>query len=193
MVKKRSIGRRIMDWIVLHGRQRYSIFVLSAVSVGDFFIPALPTQTSVIALGLLQPGRVVLIVTAFAMAAVVGAGILMAILLSIESYLSSVQPDVASELYDEWLWVQEIVREYGLWGLLAFSMFPTPPRLMVATTVLAGFSAPLILTTVFIGKIIWFGLVVMMLRFAPGLFMRIPVLGIQLKKLQELYSEKTSL
>lgn len=190
MAKKESISKRIMDWVVLHGRQRYSIFTLSAISVGDFFIPALPTQTSVIALGLLQPKRVALIVTAFAMAAVIGAGILMAILLSIESYLSSVQPGVASELYDEWLWVQEVVQEYGLWGLLAFSIFPTPPRLMVATTVLAGFSAPLILTTVFIGKVIWFGLVVMALRFAPGLLIRAPVLGVQVKKLQEIYSEK---
>ncbi len=181
-----------MDWIVLHGRKRYSIFTLSAVSVGDFFIPALPTQTSVIALGLLQPRRGLLIITAFAVAAVIGTGILMAVLLSIESYLSSVQPDAASELYDEWLWLQEVVREYGLWGLLAFSMLPTPPRLMVATTVLAGFSAPLILTTVFIGKIIWFGLVVTMLRFAPGVLMRIPVLGVQFKKLQGIYSEKAS-
>ncbi|VAW83943.1 hypothetical protein MNBD_GAMMA16-1765 [hydrothermal vent metagenome] len=181
-----------MDWMVLHGRQRYSIFTLSAVSVGDFFIPALPTQTSVIALSLLQPKRGLLIVTTFAMAAVIGAAILMMILISIESYLSSVQPDVTSELYDKWQWIQGVVREYGLWGLLVFSMFPTPPRFMVATTVLAGFSLPLILAIVFMGKIIWFGIVVMVLRFAPGLLIRVPVLGVKVKKLQEIYSEKTS-
>ena len=55
-----------------------------------------------------------MIVTAFDMAAAIGAGILMAMLLSIEPYLSSVQPDAASEIYDERLWVQEAVREYGL-------------------------------------------------------------------------------
>ena len=181
-----------MDWIVLHGRERYSIFGLSVVSVGDFFIPALPTQTSVIALGLLQPKRAVLIVTAFATAAVMGAGILMMLLLSVESYLSSVQPEATSEIYDEWVWVQEVVREYGLWGLFAFSMFPTPPRLMVATTVLAGFSAPLILATVFIGKTIWFGLVVTMLRFAPGLLVRVPLIGVQVKKIKDIDSEKNS-
>ncbi len=177
-----------MDWIVRHGRRRYSIFTLSAVSVGDFFIPALPTQTSVIALGLLQPKRAVLIVIAFSLAAVLGAGILMAILLSIESFFSSMTPAAESELYDEWLWIQEIVKKYGLWGLLAFSIFPTPPRLMVATTFLAGFSAPLILATVFIGKAIWFGLVVTLLRFAPGLLIRMPVIGTQVKKIQGIYT-----
>jgi len=182
-----------MDWVVLHGRRRYSIFALSALSVGDFFIPALPTQTSVIALGLLQPKRAILIVTAFAIAAVIGAGILMAILLSIESYLSSLQPKAASKMYDKWLWVQEVVREYGLWGLLAFSMFPTPPRLMVATTVLAGFSIPLILATVFTGKVIWFGFVIIILHFSPKLLMRVPVIGTQIKKFQELYSEKSKI
>lgn len=190
MANKRSIGRRVMDWIVLHGRRRYSIFALSGVSVGDFFIPALPTQTSVIALGFLQPKRALLIVTAFAIAAALGAGILMAMLLSIESYLAAIQPDAASKFYDEWLWAQAFARKYGLWGLLAFSMLPTPPRLMVTTTVLVGFSAPLILGTVFIGKTIWFGFVVTMLRFAPALLMRTPIMGTQVKRLQETYSEK---
>lgn len=191
MAKKHAIGRRIMDWVVLHGRRRYSIFALSALSVGDFFIPALPTQKSVIALGLLQPKRAVLIVVSFAIAAVIGAGILMAILLSIESYLSSVQPEETSKVYDHWLWVQEVVQKYGLWGLLVFSMFPTPPRLMVATTVLAGFSLPLILATVFTGKVIWFGFVIIILRFSPKLLIRVPVIGTQFKKFQEIYSEKT--
>ena len=102
-----------MDWVVLHGRRRYSLFALSAAAAGIFLFQR-AYQASVIALGLLQPKRTILIVTAFDMAAAIGAGILMAMLLSIEPYLSSVQPDAASEIYDERLWVQEAVREYGL-------------------------------------------------------------------------------
>ncbi len=187
---KRSLGRRIMDWLVLHGRRRYSIFALSGVSVGDFFVPALPTQTSVMALALLQPKRALLIVASFSLAAVVGAAILATLLLSVESYISSVQPATTSEIYEEWLWIQEFIKNYGLWGLLAFSMLPTPPRLMIATTVLAGFAFPLILATVFLGKVIWFGTVVTLLRHAPDLLTKAPFIGKRIQSLRERYSDK---
>ena len=71
----------------------------------------------------------------------------------------------------------------GIWIVSVVCLFDVPDATEAdgATTVLAGFSVPLILSTVVIGKIIWFGLVVTMLRFAPGLLMRVPVMGVQVK------------
>ena len=184
--QKRSFAKRCGDWLVKHGRKRYSIFALSGLSVGDFFIPALPTQTSVIALGLLQPRRGWLVVLMFSLASMVGAAILMALLLTIETYLSTIQPSEGNELYEHWLWLKALVGQYGLFALFAFSMLPTPPRLMVTTTVLAGLSLPMILATVFIGKTVWFGFVIILLRYFPGVLKKIPAL----RKTMEGYEQK---
>lgn len=169
--------RRVLDWTLRHGREPHSVYFLSALSVGDFFIPALPTQTSVIALGLLQPKRWILIALAFSLAAVLGASVLILLVFSVESYLAALRPAPSSDVYAHWTSLQQIISDYGLWGLLAFSMFPTPPRLMVATTLLAGFSIPLILGTVFAGKLIWFGLTLAVVRYTPQALRRVPPLA----------------
>ena len=54
---RRSLMDRIARFAVIHGSRRRAIAGLSAVSVGDFFVPALPTQSSVLALGVMQPQR----------------------------------------------------------------------------------------------------------------------------------------
>jgi hypothetical protein len=55
--KNLSWARRIYHWTLTHGSHARSIWLLALASVGDFFIPALPTQSSVILLTLLQPQR----------------------------------------------------------------------------------------------------------------------------------------
>lgn len=72
---RRCLTARIARFAVFHGSQRRAIVGLSAASVGDFFVPALPTQTSVLALGLMQPQRAAWIALAFAIAAALGAAV----------------------------------------------------------------------------------------------------------------------
>ena len=72
---RRCLTARIARFAVFHGSRRRAIVGLSAASVGDFFVPALPTQTSVLALGLMQPQRAAWIALAFAIAAALGAAV----------------------------------------------------------------------------------------------------------------------
>ena len=167
-------GQRISRFTVLHGSKRSAIFVLALVSVGDFFIPALPTQTSVIALGLLQPKRAIWIALAFAFAAALGAGVLALLLTSVDSFA---QQFAAEKLGSEWARITKFIQTYGAWAVLFSSIFPTPPRLLTAATLLSGVSPWVVIASVFMGKLIWFALFLTLLIKLPKVLGRIPVIG----------------
>ena len=167
-------GQRISRFTVLHGSKRSAIFVLALVSVGDFFIPALPTQTSVIALGLLQPRRALWIALAFAIAAALGASVLALLLASVDSFA---QQFAAEKLGSEWARITKFIQTYGAWAVLFSSIFPTPPRLLTAVTLLSGVSPWAVIASVFMGKLIWFALFLTLLIKLPKVLGRIPVIG----------------
>ena len=147
--------QRIARFAVLQGSRRRAIAALSGVSVGDFFVPALPTQTSVIALGLMQPRRAIWIALAFAAAAALGAAMLALLLASVSGYA---QQFGNAQFGDDWATLTERVRAYGVWAVLLASIFPTPPRLLTAAALLAGATAGAVIAAVFAGKLIWFAI-----------------------------------
>ncbi len=166
--------RRLSRFAVLQGSRRRAIAVLGGASVGDFFVPALPTQTSVIALGLLQPQRAAWVALVFALAAAVGAGLLAVLLMGASAYA---QQFGEARFGSEWTQVVQTVRDYGVWAVLLASIFPSPPRLLTAATLLSGAAAWAVLLAVFAGKLIWFGLFLLLLTRAPALLARVPLLG----------------
>jgi membrane protein YqaA with SNARE-associated domain len=170
---------RLARCAVLHGARRRALLGLAGASVGDFFVPALPTQTSVMALGLLQPQRAAWIALAFATAAALGAAVLAWLLAGVSGYAAQFDAQQGAET---WAWVSDRARTYGVWAVLLASIFPTPPRLLTAATLLAGAGAMPVVGAVFLGKLIWFGVFLGLLTRAPGVLARVPVLGRSLER-----------
>lgn len=165
---------RLARYAVLQGARRRTLGVLGAVSVGDFFVPALPTQTSVIALGLMQPARWVWIAGVFATASAVGVLLLAAVLALVTGYAQQFGPE---EMGEAWITVMDQLREWGIWAVLLFSIFPTPPRLLTAATLLSGGGALAVSAAVFTGRMIWLLGFLLLLTRAPQWLVRVPVLG----------------
>ena len=171
--------QRLARYAVIHGSRRRALLGLAGASVGDFFIPALPTQTSVVALGMLQPQRAVWIALAFATAAAVGAGVLATLLALVSGYATQFG---AEQFGEAWAVVVDRAGTYGVWAVLLASIFPTPPRLLTAATLLAGAGAAPVVAAVFAGKLIWFGVFLGLLTRAPHVLARVPVLGRSLER-----------
>ena len=178
---QRGMVDRIARLAVIHGSRRRAIAALSAVSVGDFFVPALPTQSSVLALGLIQPQRAAWIALSFAAAAAAGAAVMALLLSLVADYAQQFgAPQLGANA--DWTRIVEHVKVAGLWAVFAASIFPTPPRLLTAATLLAGAAMPAVVAVVFAGKLIWFALFLALLIKAPALLARLPVLGNALRR-----------
>jgi len=178
-----SIATKVLSWLKRNGSKPKAVPMLAGLSIGDFFIPALPTQTSVMLLAWLQPQQRVFIALLFAMAAVIGSGILIGLSLLLESFIQASIPSEQSDFYAKWLQLKAWINDYGLLALFAMSVFPTPPRSLVVLSILSGLSGLAIMITVFLGKLLWFSLVVFIVTGAPNWLMSLPWLG---KKLQPL-------
>lgn len=178
--------QRLARYAVLQGSRRRALAALSGASVGDFFVPALPTQTSVLALGLLQPRRAAWIALAFASAAALGAALLAALLALVSGYA---QQFGTAEFGGAWVAITERARVYGVWAVLVASIFPTPPRLLTAASLIAGVGTFPVVTAVFFGKLIWFGVFLWLLTRAPQLLARIPLLGRSLERFNRFRNE----
>jgi membrane protein YqaA with SNARE-associated domain len=184
--RKPPLSERILRFAVRHGSRPRTLGLLSALSVGDFFLPALPTQTSVIALGLLQPQRAPWIALAFALAAGAGVGAVALLLTFVDAYADTLAQE---SLGQSWAGIAQTIRDYGVWAVFFASIFPTPPRTMVVAALLAGAAAPAVIAAVFCGKALWFGGVLTLLRYAPAKMRGLPLIGRQLRTLEALRME----
>lgn len=165
---------RLRRFVDRHGRDPRAIPLLGAVSAGDFFLPALPTQLSVLALGWLQPRRAPWIALTFAAAAATGAGVLALLIAHAAGFAHQFG---AEALGPSWPELVAKVERYGVWAVLALSMLPTPPRLATAATLLAGVPPSAVVAAVFAGKLVWFGAVLASITRAPTLLVRVPIAG----------------
>lgn len=172
---------RLARYGVLQGAKRRTLLALGAVSVGDFFVPALPTQTSVIALGLMQPRRWLSIAFVFAVASALGVLLLAAVLALASGYAERFD---STRLGADWSAALEQIREWGIWAVLVFSIFPTPPRLLTAATLLSGEGALSVAAAVFSGRMIWLSVFLLLLTRAPRLLARVPFLGRALQRFE---------
>ncbi|HAS61121.1 MAG TPA: hypothetical protein DCS35_00260 [Vibrio sp.] len=99
MQQKQTVTNRVLYWVMKKGRKPKSVYVLAGISIGDFFVPALPTQTSVILLAWLHPKKTSIIALMFAVAAAMGASILVLISTLLDSYLQSAISAAESSSY----------------------------------------------------------------------------------------------
>ncbi|CAM3171375.1 hypothetical protein QTO01_15500 [Vibrio mytili] len=179
--KKSTLTQRILNWISENATKPKALPILGGLSIGDFFIPALPTQTSVILLAWCQPKRAIWIILTFAIAATAGAGVLSLIAYSVDGYLIAGISPPDSDLYQHRLRLQNWLEQYGLWTLLVMSMLPTPPRLLIILSLLSGIAWLNIAATVFLGKLAWYSLVVMLVIKTPSFLMSLPWIGLKLQ------------
>ncbi|WP_051305000.1 hypothetical protein [Chitinilyticum litopenaei] len=135
----RALRRHLLGWLHRHGRRPMAIPVLALLAVGDAIVPALPTQGSVVLLGLLQPARRRLIALAFALAGTAGA----ALLLTLAATL-----DLPAQWPHSWAGAQRLLHEHGLLALLVLCALPSPPRSLIVLSALAGLAWPQILLAV---------------------------------------------
>jgi len=170
---------RMARYAVQQGAQPRTLAVLSSLSIGDYFLPALPTQTTVIALGLLQPQRAVWIALAFAMAAAIGASLLALLLVIVSDFGSQFLGD---QLGEQWQVLQDQVQRYGVWAVLIASALPSPPRMLTAVAILAGTAIGPLIAAVFVGRLIWLSLFLSLLIRAPRLLEGLPLLGSMLRR-----------
>ena len=177
---------QITRFAVIHGASRRALAALSTLSVADYFLPALPTQASVIALGILQPQRAVLIALAFAIAASLGASLLALMLVTVSGYASAFG---TGHFGEHWIFIQTQVLEYGVWAVLIASALPSPPRLLTAAAILAGTSIGLVVAAVFIGRLIWLSFFLSLLIRAPRVLAEMPVIGSMLKRFHRYRAE----
>ncbi|AXQ99130.1 hypothetical protein [Pseudoalteromonas piscicida] len=182
MTTKVTLARRVLNWISENGKKPKAIAVLSGLSIGDFFVPALPTQTSVMLLAWLQPKKILTIALMFAIAAAVGSSILILLATILESFLQSAIPSQDSANFEKWQTFKHYINEYGLYALALMSLLPTPPRTMVVLSLLAGISGYLIVATVLFGKLLWFTAVVLIVSRAPNWLPKIPWIGKKIAK-----------
>lgn len=183
---RESWSRRLLRRCVRAGTRRRTLAGFAALSVGDFFVPALPTQTAVIALALLQPARAVAIVVGFSLAAGCGALLMAALVAGLAGDASALVADAAPEA---WQRARDLLRAHGAWIVFAASVFPTPPRLLVAAALLAGTPALAIAAAVAGGKATWFAAVVGLLVHAPRHLRRLPWFGRRLAELEALRAD----
>lgn len=172
---KPGLGRRIYQWTLTHGRQARSIWLLALASVGDFFIPALPTQSSVILLTLLQPQRALIIVLAFVLAAAGGVAILALLAQFLESFLAANLNQEPWSVAGFQLDIRQHLLAWGSVMLLLLSLLPTPPRLAVIMALSLGLPWYEVMLAVVAGKAIWFSLVVWLVRLTPVTLQKIPL------------------
>lgn len=153
------------------------------------FVPALPTQTSVMLLAWLQPRKAWVITLMFAFAAAVGASILGFLSILLDNYLQSAIPTEQSSHYQNWEKLKGYVSQYGLYALVSMSLLPTPPRTMVILSLLSGISGYWVVATIFLGKLMWFCGVVFTVTRSPKWLIKLTWIG---RKIAQSISQKQS-
>lgn len=148
-----------------HGTQPRTLFSLAAFSTLDGFIPMLPAEAFVLALGILQPQRSKLIVWLFAVASGLSA-LLLALLLST---LSSSAVWLGLQLLgSQWEQALTTVRTWGPGSLMFLSAFPDSPRTTIAALALSGVGPLLIGLMVFGGKLILYAGLLGLVHYLPS-------------------------
>lgn len=148
-----------------HGTQPRTLFFLAAFSALDGFIPMLPAEAFVMALGILQPQRSKVIVLLFALASALSA-LLMALLLGMMS--SSAAWLGLQLLGAQWEQALTTVRTWGPGSLMFLSAFPDSPRATIAALALSGVAPVLIGLMVFVGKLILYAGLLGLVHYLPS-------------------------
>lgn len=151
--------------LLRYGTQPRTIFILSALSVFDAFLPMLPVEAFVLALGILQPHRGKVIVLVFAMASGLSAVLLALVLGTLSSSAEWLGLQLLGAQWDQ---AMSIVRDWGPASMVLLAVFPDSPRTSIAALALSGVAPELIGLMVFLGKLILYGTLLGLMHYLPS-------------------------
>ena len=161
----RRLLHLVETFLFRHGTQQRALFVLATLSAFDGFVPMLPAEAFVVALGILQPQRGKVIVLLFALASGLSA-LMLALLLGTLS--SSAEWLGLQLLGAQWNQASDSVRTWGPASMVFLSVFPDSPRTSIAALALSGVAPEVIGLMVFLGKLILYAGLLGVIHYLPS-------------------------
>lgn len=155
--------------LLRHGTQPRTLFVLATLSAFDSFVPMLPAEAFVVALGILQPQRNKVIALLFALASGFSA-VMLALLLG--TFSSSAEWLGLQFLGAQWDQASDFFRTWGPASMMFLSVFPDSPRTSIAALALMGIAPEVIGLMVFTGKLFLYAGLLGLMRYLPSRLVR---------------------
>ena len=155
--------------LLRHGTQPRTIFFLATLSAFDGFVPMLPAEAFVLALGVLQPQRDKVIVLLFALASGLSALILALLLGTLSSSAEWLGLQVLGAQWDQ---ASDTVRTWGPASMVFLSVFPDSPRSSIAVLALSGVAPEVIGLMVLTGKLVLYAGLLGLMHYLPSRLVR---------------------
>jgi len=157
--------QRVETALLRHGSEPKTIFWLAVFSVFDGFLPMLPAEMFVLALCVLQPQKGKVIVLVFALASALGAFLLA---LGMGTLTESAESLSQKLMGSQGPQVLSMLRDSGPISMVFFSVFPDSPRSAIALFALSGVSPDSIGAMVFIGKLMLYTVLLLLIYHLPS-------------------------
>ena len=157
--------QRVETALLRHGTEPKTIFLLAAFSVLDGFLPMLPAEMFVLALCVLQPQKGKVIVVVFALASALSAFLLA---LGMGTLTASAESLSQKLLGSQGPQVLAMLRDWGPVSMGFFSVFPDSPRSAIALFALSGVLPESISAMVFIGKMVLYTVLLLLIHHLPS-------------------------
>jgi len=155
--------------LLRHGTQPRTMFFLATLSAFDGFVPMLPAEAFVLALGVLQPQRDKVIVLLFALASGLSALILALLLGTLSSSAEWLGLQVLGAQWDQ---ASDTVRTWGPASMVFLSVFPDSPRSSIAVLALSGVAPEVIGLMVLTGKLVLYAALLGLMHYLPSRLVR---------------------
>ena len=157
--------QRVETALLRHGSEPKTIFLLAVLSVLDGFLPMLPAEMFVLALCVLQPQKGKVIVVVFALASACSAFLLA---LGMGTLTASAESMSQKLMGSQGPQVLAMLREWGPFSMVFFSVFPDSPRSAIALFALSGVSPQSIGAMVFLGKLMLYTGLLLLIHHLPS-------------------------
>ena len=164
-----SFLQRLFLWVetglLRHGTEPKTIFLLAGFAVLDGFLPMLPAEMFVLALCVLQPKKGVVIVPVFAAASALSAFLLA---LGVGTLTASAESMSQKLMGAQGPQILATMRDWGPVSMVFFSVFPDSPRSAIALFALSGVSPESIGAMVFVGKLMLYSVLLLLIHHLPS-------------------------
>ena len=164
-----SFLRRFFQWVetalLRNGTQPKTIFYLAILSVLDGFLPLLPAEMFVLALCVLQPQKGQRIVLVFAAASALSAFLLASGMGTLTASAETLSQQLMGAQGPQ---VLATLRDWGPVSMVFFSVFPDSPRSSIALFALSGVSPGSIGAMVFLGKLMLYAGLLLLIHHLPS-------------------------
>lgn len=157
--------RRIETAVLRHGAEPKTIFLLATFSILDGFLPMLPAELFVLALCVLQPQKGLRIVLVFAAASALSAFLLASGMGTLSASAEALSQKLMGAQGPQ---VLAMLRDVGPVSMVFFSVFPDSPRSAIALFALSGVLPQSIGAMVFIGKLMLYTGLLLLIHHLPS-------------------------